>query len=79
MTDASNYPMYIDRRDAAVVEQLTEGAEYGVTHIKRLYKIHTDIRQDSTAKQRKDNLVKSPAFTNTGIGRFIFTGVEIND
>jgi len=71
----NEYPMYIDRRDAAVVEQLDVGSEYRVKHIKRLYKIHTDIRQESTAKQRKNNLVKSPAFENVGIGRFIFNGV----
>lgn len=76
MTNANDYPMYIDRRDAAVVEQLEEGVEYGVGYIERLYKVRTDIRQDSTAKERKNNLVQSPAFTNVGIGRFIYTGAN---
>lgn len=73
---SDDYPMYIDRRDEAVVEQLEVGKVYGVTRIKKLYKQRTDIRQESTAKERKNNLVNSPAFENTGIGWFRYVGVE---
>lgn len=76
---SEDYPMYIDRRDAAVIEQLEVGKVYGVTRIKKLYKHRTDIRQESTAKERKNNLVNSPAFENTGIGWFRYVGVEDNE
>jgi DNA-dependent RNA polymerase auxiliary subunit epsilon len=75
MTDRE-YPAYIDRRDAAVVEQLSEGQEYNVQYITSLYKTYTDIRKERTAKQRKKNLVQSPAFECVGIGRFVYTGVD---
>jgi len=73
MTD---YPPYIDRRDEEVVKRLEVGEQYGVTLIKDAYKRFTDIRQDRTAKQRKDNLVNSPCFENTGIGVFRFVGFD---
>ena len=73
---SSSHPMYIDRRDAPVVDQLEEGEEYGVTYIKNLYLTHTDITREDTAVQRKNNLVNTPCFENTGIGVFRFVGWE---
>jgi len=69
-------PPYIDRRDAAVIEALIEGEVYSVTQITRLYKLRTDIRNDKTAKNRKDTLVATPAFENVDIGFFRYVGVE---
>lgn len=77
MTDANDYPIYIDRRDAAVVKQLEKNKVYGAAHIERLYKQHTDIRQNSTSKQRKNNLFESPCMKYTGTpGNFEFVGFE---
>lgn len=73
---SESYPMYIDRRDAPVVDQLEVGEAYGVTYIKGLYKTHTDISQDSTAEQRKNNLVNSPCFEYVRIGVFRFVGFD---
>lgn len=76
MTDANDYPMYIDKRDAAVIEQLEKGDLVRVKTIRRYYKRYTDIRQDKTAKERKNALVDTPAFENVSIGVFRFLGVD---
>lgn len=73
---SQSYPMYIDRRDAAVVDQLEEGEVYDVTHITSLYRRYTDITRDKTAKQRKKNLVNSPCFEYVRIGVFQFVGFD---
>lgn len=72
----SETPMYVDARDEQVIEQLEEGTVYGVTHLKNLYLGRTDIRQEGTAKRRKNSLVKSPAFENVGIGKFRYLGID---
>lgn len=74
MTDANDYPAYIDRRDAAVIEQLTEGETYRVNEIKELYKTHTDIRREATARERKKTLLQSPCFECESVGWFTYTG-----
>ncbi len=73
---SESYPMYIDRRDAPVVDQLEKGEQYGVTYIKNLYLTYTDITREDTAVQRKNNLVNSPCFENVGIGVFRFVGFD---
>lgn len=73
MTD---YPMYIDRRDEEVVKRLDVGKVYSVTTVKKMYKRYTDIRRESTAKERKKALLQTPCFENVGIGQFRFVGVD---
>lgn len=46
----------LDRRDAAVVAELEHGETYTPLTITKLYKRHTDIRRDETAKQRAKQL-----------------------
>lgn len=79
MTDATDYPTYIDRRDAPVVNQLTSGEVYDVRTLARLYKRHTDIRRDTTAKDRKRALCESPCMENVAIGKFRYTGVDVDE
>ena len=73
MTDT---PLYIDSRDEAVISQLEAGKTYDVTHIKNLYKSHTDICRDSTAEQRKRTLLNTPCFECVFVGRFRYLGVD---
>lgn len=75
MTDATDYPMYIDRRDEEVVKRFEQDSVYRSTTIKRMYKRYTDIRRDKTAEERKNNLFDSPCMEYTGTpGSFIFVG-----
>lgn len=76
MTDATDYPMYIDRKDAAVIERLNKGEIYGVSAITHRYKLHTDIRRDKTAKERKNALCESPCMECVSVGRFRFVGTD---
>lgn len=71
--------MYLDARDEAVVEQLEEGAVYGVTKITNLYIAYTDITQERTAKERKNALMQTPAFENVAIGRFRYVGTGVDE
>jgi hypothetical protein len=59
---AQDYPPYIDRYDAKVVEQLEEGEIYKVSKIRKGYKRFTSIRADSTAEERMKTLMETPAF-----------------
>lgn len=72
-------PAYIDRRDKAVIEALIPGEVYSVTQITKLYKLRTDIRNDRTAKDRKNTLIDTPAFENVDIGVFRYLGVGGDD
>jgi len=78
-TTMSKTPLYIDRRDEAVIEALIPGEVYGVTQIKKLYKLRTDIRNDRTAKDRKNALIETPAFECVGIGKFRYLGVDSDE
>lgn len=71
---SESYPMYIDRRDAPVVDQLETGETYRTPYIRRLYRTHTDITREDTADQRMRNLVDSPCFEFIRSGSFRFTG-----
>lgn len=71
----SETPVYIDRRDEAVIEALKDGEVYDVRQITKLYKLRTDIRNDRTAKERKNALVDTPVFENVGIGRYRYLGI----
>lgn len=73
---STSYPLYIDRRDEPVVEQLEPDEVYGVTHITSLYRTRTDITREQTAKDRMKNLVQSPAFEFVRTGRFRYLGVD---
>jgi hypothetical protein len=80
MTDATDYPAYIDRRDAQVVSRMAEGETYGVRKIEAAYKRYTDIRNDRTAEQRKNDLVNSPCMEFAGTpGFFTFTGTDATE
>lgn len=68
----------LDSRDEAVIDQLEDGQSYTGVHIKKLYKKCTDIRQDSTAKQRAKTLLSRDSFERDG-RRFTFGGRENED
>ena len=73
--DQTEYPAYIDRRDAEVVSRMTVGETCGAREVEKAYKILTDIRNDSTAEQRKKALFESPCMEYTGTpGVFTFVG-----
>jgi len=77
MTDPTNYPAYIDRRDAEVVSRMEKGTTYPVGKIETAYKRYTDIRNDRTAEQRKNDLADSPCMEFTGTpGYFTFVGFD---
>lgn len=59
-------PASLDRRDSKVVAELEHGRSYSGLQVKRLYKQHTDIRQDRTAKERAKALVKQDFFQLNG-------------
>jgi len=73
MSDESDAPDNLDSRDAAVVGELEHGRSYSVSQLRRLYKQHTDIRNDSTAKERVKSLVQNDFFQSKN-RRFIFRG-----
>ena len=73
--DQTEYPPYIDRRDAEVVSRMEQGTAYGAREVEKTYKRFTDIRNDRTAKQRKKSLFESPCMEYTGTpGSFTFVG-----
>jgi len=75
-----SYPAYIDRRDEEIVSRMTIGEVYGSGQLVTAYKRYTDIRKDTTAEERKNNLFDSPCMEFTGTpGYFEFVGFDNTD
>jgi hypothetical protein len=74
MTEQSAYPPYIDRYDANVLDELEQGEVYSVTQIKRAYLRFTTISREDTAGERRESLLKSPAFEMERHGYFRYLG-----
>lgn len=79
MNEVNDYPAYIDRYDVEVVSRMDIETIYHIETIRKAYKEYTEISRDRTAKERTESLVKSPAFENTGIGRFRYIGCMESD
>jgi len=76
----NEYPVYIDRRDGEVVSRMDEGDVYGRAQLERAYKTYTDIRNDKTAEQRKNDLADSPCMEFAGTpGYFTFVGFDAEE
>jgi hypothetical protein len=63
----------LDRRDATVLDALTEGDRYQKRALVKLYTGLTDITNPKTAKRRAKSLEQRSFFDHVG-GELLFTG-----
>lgn len=64
--------MDYDDRDAAVIEHLESGETVKISRLRKLYRRHTDIRDDGTLKERVQGLVAGPDFRIGRVGEIIY-------